>query len=320
VATASRENPAPPSPAFTGMALDRVDTERRDLEWVTARLADPGARIVVADRDNLLLRGDAVARLPVEDDVEDPASAILLGLDGEHAVFALDLESLDPEGRARIASQGRSTTLREAGSLLPEAEGGLAAYLVALLNWHRRHGFCANCGNATGIAEAGASRRCPRCGATHFPRTDPVVIMTVEHEDRLLLGRRRGWPAGRYSVLAGFVSPGETAEAAVVREVREESGLEAFAPRYVTSQPWPFPASLMLGFDARSPGGEPRALDGELEEVGWFDGDLVAAAMARSDSGEDFFAPSDGELALPPPVSIAHALIARWVARRAARA
>jgi NAD+ diphosphatase len=322
VATTSHPNPNshPPSPAFTGMALDRVDTERRDLEWVASRLADPGARMVLADRDNVLLSDETVARLAVEDDVVKPARAILLGLEGEHGIFALDLETLDFEARARIESHGRLATLREAGSLLPEAEGGLAAYLVALLNWHRRHGFCANCGNVTEIAEAGGSRRCPRCGANHFPRTDPVVIMTVEHDDRLLLGRRRGWPAGRYSVLAGFVSPGETAEAAVVREVREESGLEAFAPRYVTSQPWPFPASLMLGFDARSTGGEPRTLDGELEDVGWFDGDAVAAAMARSDNGEDFFAPSDGGLALPPPVSIAHALIARWVARRAATA
>ena len=110
-------------------------------------------------------------------------------------------------------------SLRDAGALMAPAEAGLAAYVMALLNWHRRHRFCANCGNATDIAEAGYSRHCPRCGANHFPRTDPVVIMTVEHDDRLLLGRRTGWPAGRLSVLAGFVSPGESAEEAVMREV-----------------------------------------------------------------------------------------------------
>src|ERR1035441_9294609 len=151
---------------------------------------------------------------------------------------------------------------------LPVVPG--AAYLSALLNWHPRHGFCENCGAATIVAEAGYSRRCPQCGVTHFPRTDPVVIMLVEHAGRLLLGRRAGWPGNRYSVLAGFVSPGESLEEAVVREVREESGIQAYDPRFVTSQPWPFPASLMLGFDARSDGGEPRALDGELEDVQWF--------------------------------------------------
>ena len=150
------------------------------------------------------------------------------------------------------------------------AEAGLAAYVMALLNWHRRHRFCANCGNPTDVAEAGYLRHCPRCGANHFPRTDPVVIMTVESDDRLLLGRRAGWPAGRLSVLAGFVSPGESAEEAVTREVQEESGIVARDPVFVASQPWPFPASLMLGFHAVSDGGEPRVTDDELEEVGWW--------------------------------------------------
>jgi NAD+ diphosphatase len=178
--------------------------------------------------------------------------------------------------------------------------------VMAMLNWHRRHRFCANCGNPTNIDEAGYLRHCPRCGANHFPRTDPVVIMTVEHDDRLLLGRRAGWPAGRVSVLAGFVSPGESAEEAVTREVEEESGIVARDPVFVASQPWPFPASLMLGFHAVSDGGEPRATDGELEEVSWLGRDAVQEAIDGGDPG----------FQLPPPVSIARFLIDRWAESR----
>ena len=217
-------------------------------------------------------------------------------------LFALDLDLLPSDTVA--TDGGRIVALRDAGALLPHAEAGLAAYLTALLNWHRRHRFCANCGAGTVIEEAGYSRRCPRCHAVHFPRTDPVVIMTVEHRGRLLLARRAGWPAGRCSVLAGFVSPGESAEEAVVREVREESGIVARDAAYVSSQPWPFPSSLMLGFEAQSDGGEPSARDGELEEVRWFSLDEVR----RAARGED------PELRLPPPVSIARFLIDRWIA------
>jgi NAD+ diphosphatase len=190
-------------------------------------------------------------------------------------------------------------SLRAAGAVLSRPEGGLAAYLAALLNWHRRHRFCANCGVGTVVAEAGHSRRCPSCGAEHFPRTDPVAIMLVTHADRLLLGRHAGWPSGQYSALAGFVAPGESAEEAVVREVYEESGIEAYDPVFVASQPWAFPSSLMLGFEARSDGGEPVARDGELEDVRWFERDALAAAL-------------NGDLRLPPSVSIARFLVERW--------
>jgi NAD+ diphosphatase len=289
-----------------------------DPAWVAARLADPDTRVLAGAHDTVLLSAHtaALARLDTSVDAND---AILLGLESGRALFALDLEGIEPKRRAALEDDHRALSLREAGSVLPEEEGGLAAYLVALLNWHRRHRYCANCGAATEIVEGGYSRRCPRCRATHFPRTDPVVIMVVEHDDRLLLGRRRGWPEGRYSVLAGFVAPGETAEAAVIREVREESGLVCTDPRFVTSQPWPFPMSLMLGFEASSPGGEPHSVDGELEDVRWFGGEEVRAAAkaAAADSGSWTAEARPGELLLPPPVSIAHALIARWAARSA---
>jgi NAD+ diphosphatase len=235
------------------------------------------------------------------------ADPILLGLDGiGRAVLAGDLEALAINAREALLEQGVLMPLREAGATLAAAESGLAAYLSSLVSWHRTHRFCPNCGWPTDRDEAGGSRHCPNCGAHHFPRTDPVVIMTVTHEDRLLLGRRNGSPEGRMSILAGFVAPGESAEEAVAREVREESGIEAFDASFVGSQPWPFPSSLMLGFDAWADGGEPRARDGELVEVRWVGLEEVRAAAREEGTG----------LRLPAPVSIARFLIDRWLAAR----
>jgi NAD+ diphosphatase len=304
---------------FTGMQLDRASTERKDPALLASLLADPSAASLLAGPDAVVLAGpDAVvlagdggggggggellraAAVP-----RSATDAILLGLDGDRRpVFAIDLEPLSEGERARMINGGELVSLRDAGARLPHAEAGLAAYVIGLLNWHRRHRFCANCGAPTDIEEGGYSRHCPRCGANHFPRTDPVVIMTVACDRQLLLGRRTGWPPGRCSVLAGFVSPGESAEEAVVREVEEESGIVARDPVYASSQPWPFPSSLMLGFDAVSDGGEPVARDGELDEVRWYPLDAVRAALR----GEN------PDLVLPPSISIARFLIERWVA------
>ena len=301
----------PSLPPFTGMALDRASTERKDAAWIRARFGDPGARAITAGHEGLVVgdgagdgAGPALAREAVPHG--DEQSAILLGLEGDTALFAVDLDDLAPGDRSQAIDGNQVMGLRDAGALMAPAEAGLAAYVMAMLNWHRRHRFCANCGNPTDIDEAGYLRHCPRCGAHHFPRTDPVVIMTVEHDDRLLLGRRAGWPAGRLSVLAGFVSPGESAEEAVTREIEEESGIVARDPVFVASQPWPFPASLMLGFHAVSDGGEPRAIDGELDEVGWYDRDAVQEAIDGGDPG----------FQLPPAVSIARFLIDGWAARQ----
>ncbi len=298
------------SPPFTGMALDRATAERKDPARVGQLLSDPATRMVAAGRNGVLISdaGDggepSLARLKLSGLPEQ--EPILLGLEHRRALFALDLDALGPEIDLEHTSAGRVVSLREAGAVLSHSEGGLAAYVTALLNWHRKHHFCANCGTRTIVVEAGYSRRCPHCGTMHFPRTDPVVIMTVEHDGRLLLGRRAGWPSGRLSVLAGFISPGESAEEAVVREVQEESGIVARDPVFVASQPWPFPASLMLGFHAWCDGGEPRPSDGELEEVYWLDLDDVRAAMNGAGRG----------FQLPPSVSIARYLIERWVAAR----
>ncbi len=285
------------------MALDRATTERKDRAVINRLARDPAARAVLAGHDGVVVENGGGARLlrvalPATD------NPILLGLDHGQGLFAIDLDA-----DSLLAGDGaRVLPLRDAGTMLPLDEAGLAAYATALLNWHRKHRFCANCGAATVIEEAGYSRRCPRCGTAHFPRTDPVVIMTVGHGDRLLLGRRRGWPRGRCSVLAGFISPGESAEEAVLREVREESGIVARDPSYVTSQPWPFPSSLMLGFDSHAEGGLPSARDGELEEVRWYSLQEVRDAAADRHPA----------LKLPPPVSVARFLIDRWVALHSA--
>ncbi|MDQ6835497.1 MAG: NAD(+) diphosphatase [Actinomycetota bacterium] len=290
---------------FTGLALDRAGAQRKDPAWVRARLDEASARAVSAGAHGVLVSEQPKPKLLRSDRVAaNGQEPILLGLEGGAALFAHDLDRVEASTDPEHATGGRVVSLRDAGSMLAHEEAGLAAYLVALLNWHRRHGFCANCGAATVVAEAGYSRHCPRCQRNHFPRTDPVVIMTVEHDGRLLLGRRHGWPAGRLSVLAGFVSPGESAEEAVIREVQEESGIRAHDPVFVTSQPWPFPASLMLGFHARAEDGQPRPRDGELEEVRWLTGDEVRQALIGDNPS---FQP-------PGPVSIARYLIERWAA------
>jgi NAD+ diphosphatase len=310
--------------AFTGVELDRADdARRRDAEWVTAQMAHTGARAVVAGTTGVRA-SDGVLEL-VHFDEPVPGDAILLGLDGDGPVFAVD-EDPPPAGPARpplVASGGRRGEpppksaggrlgLREAGSVLGQADAGLAAYAVGLLNWHRSHRFCANCGAATGIAEGGFIRRCARCGADHHPRVDPVVIMLVTDGGRVLLGRQRSWPARRYSALAGFVSPGESLEEAVVREVEEEAGVSVGAPRYVSSQPWPFPGSLMMGFTVSWTGGEPGGRDDELQDVRWFAREEVVAAAEvdeqRWDAGEE-----DGGLLLPPRLAIARRLLEGWL-------
>ena len=273
---------------FAGEALDRAGPHRGDEAWLAARLAEPATRVVAASAAGVIVAGErprmfAVGALP------DGVELVLLGVDGDgHAVFAADPGDELP---------GERRGLRDLAPMLSQAEGGMVAHAVGLLNWHRRHRFCANCGAPSEAREAGHVRVCPACGTQHHPRTDPVVIMLVTDGDRALLGRQAQWPAGRYSALAGFVEPGESLEEAVAREVREEAGVQVADVRYRSSQPWPFPTSLMLGFSARWAGGEPVVRDGELEDVGWFTRQAIV----------------DGDLLLPPPTAIARRLIDEWL-------
>lgn len=310
--------------AFTGATLDRVgDPRRLDPEWLAAQRAHPAARAVVAGDRGLRVADDRLELVPLAE--LDGTRALLLGLDERGPVFAVD-EDPEREGRVPMVgsagvrgepppgSGGARVSLRQAAAVLSQAEGGLAAYAAALLNWHRRHRFCAACGKPTDVVEGGLTRRCPSCGAEHHPRTDPVVIMLVTDGDRLLLGRQASWPTGRYSALAGFVEPGESLEEGVAREVREEAGVVVGLPRYVASQPWPFPSSLMLGFTAPYVSGEARVIDDELQDVRWFERAEIEAAAQAPDK-DDWGTPGEpgGPLRLPPALAIARRLIDGWL-------
>ncbi|HET6508187.1 MAG TPA: NAD(+) diphosphatase [Baekduia sp.] len=243
-------------------------------------------------------QGTAAAE-PVALVAEDADDAIFLGVDeGGAPLFAVERED------------AALTGLRDLATSLPAARLGAVAYASALANWARATRFCGVCGEPTRAGEGGHVRVCAN-GHHHHPRTDPVVIMLVSDGDRVLMGRQAAWPAGRYSALAGFVEPGEPLEAAVAREVQEESGVAVRDVRYVASQPWPFPVSLMLGFHATYDGGEPHVLDGELQDVRWFTRDEVTAAASGSADWVD--GPDADGLLLPPPTAIARLLIDRWV-------
>jgi NAD+ diphosphatase len=273
---------------FAGAALDRAGPHRRDEAWLAARLADPATRALAASQAGVVVAGERPRRFAV-DELPEGLELVLLGVDGDgHAVFAADPGDELP---------GERRGLRDLAPVLSQAEGGMVAHAVGMLNWHRRHRFCANCGAPTVAREAGYVRVCPVCGTQHHPRTDPVVIMLVTDGDRALLGRQAQWPTGRYSALAGFVEPGESLEEAVAREVREEAGVRVADVRYRSSQPWPFPTSLMLGFSAQWAGGEPAVRDDELEDVDWFTREAIVG----------------GDVLLPPPTAIARRLIDEWL-------
>lgn len=312
-------------PAFTGAGLDRGgDGRRRRADWLAAQRLDPAAQVLHAADAGLRLEGERLRRTPLAELGPETANEpLLLGTGAEGPLFVLD-EDGPPEQPARprlIGGGGRRGEvspaaagwigLREAAGSLSQEEGALAAYAAALLNWHRSHRFCGACGAGTEIREGGDARLCPSCGTNHHPRTDPVVIMLVTRPGALLLGRQESWPPRRYSALAGFVSPGESLEEAVIREIGEEAGVEVAAPRYVSSQPWPFPASLMIGFIVPWRDGEPGGSDPEIEDVRWFDREVVAEAAGRDEEWDGTEAA--GELQLPPRSAIARRLIERWL-------
>ncbi|HWH95033.1 MAG TPA: NAD(+) diphosphatase [Baekduia sp.] len=263
---------------------------------MTAALRDPAARAIVVGR-----AGAHPEPLPLNGlvDGDGAADAIFLGLGAEGPLFAVEREGVALSG------------LRDLAASLPGERLGVIAYASAVANWARVTRYCGICGAATQAREGGHLRLCAN-GHQHHPRTDPVVIMLVIDGDRALLGRQATWPAGRYSALAGFVEPGERLEDAVAREVLEESGVTVRDVRYVASQPWPFPVSLMLGFHATYAGGEPAiGEDDELEDVRWYTREEVAAAS----SGDASWIDGEGteQLMVPPPTAIARLLLDRWV-------
>ena len=279
------------APTLSRSVHDRAAEWREDAAWQEAAWARGRAVVVtpqyhtaVQDGPRLLLR-DTAGLLP---DTE----RYFLGLHDDIPLYAVRLP--------RDLRADEWTDLRSVGAQLPDLDAGLLTTAVGLAHWHDRHPRCPLCGEQTVIIRSGWSRRCPVDLSEHFPRTDPAVIMLVhDGGDRCVLGRQASWPPGRYSILAGFVEPGESLEGAVIREVGEEVGLAVTDVRYSGSQPWPFPASLMLGFTARVDGDEALTLnDGELADAQW-----VSKEQIRR-----------GEVvALPPPVSIAYRIITDWL-------
>jgi NAD+ diphosphatase len=292
---------AGPSPEGVPV-LSRVAHDRAHL---ARSLTDPtGGRpvrvlVVDAKRTVPVAEGSAGPRLVWAEHPGLPDGAVYLGeADGVPYAAVRGDRSLTVGGQPVDAWSG----LREVGADLPDLDAGLLVQAVAILEWHDRHRFSPLTGNATTIERGGWVQRDPVTGTEFFPRTDPAVIMLVhDGGDRVVLGRQAVWPPGRFSILAGFVEPGESAEAAVAREVAEEVGLRVTDIRYVGSQPWPFPQSLMLGFVARAEGPDELVPDPtEIEEARWFTRDELIRG--------------EGPAALPPPVSIARHILDRWVA------
>ena len=286
-------------PALSRSAVDRDAAVRDDPAALDAAWAD--ARVLVVEDASALVLEEERPRLVLLDSAAAPdGERFYLGRDADGPVFAV----AGPVGR-RLGA--RRLGLREVGALLDDRDAGLLTHAVGLANWHATHRRCPRCGAPTELVRGGSVRRCTEDGSDHFPRTDPAVIMLVhDGGDRCVLGRQTVWPPGRFSTLAGFVEPGESAEQAVVREVAEETGVACWGVEYVDSQPWPFPASLMLGFTARcDPGATPSPADGELAEARWF-----SRAELR---GAATWGAATGAVQLPSPVSIAHLLITRWV-------
>ncbi|MBV9862629.1 MAG: NAD(+) diphosphatase [Alphaproteobacteria bacterium] len=315
---------------YASPGFERAGLRRRDAAWIRERLADPGTLFVPVWRTQSLVvqlaEGEPRAAvlgapcLPLLPDEIEPrllrGEIVFLGVIGERAHFALDLSPaeapLEMLRSPALAASGlpaeglRFADLRQVGARLDRHEGALLAFARAILFWHSRHRFCGFCGNPTRSEEAGHMRRCadPACNAMHFPRTDPAVIMLVTDGDRALLGRNRNFVPGMYSTLAGFVEPGESLEQAVVREVREETAIEVGAVHYHSSQPWPFPANIMLGFHAEAVTSEITVDYGELADARWVEREWL---LSRED---------DDTFRLPRRDSIARRLIEDWLSGR----
>ncbi len=304
-----------------GSALDRAALMRKDQAALDAALQ--GGWVLPVWRGKPLLAGEGLGWLQVR----HPALAhggpvVFLGLDDGVARFATDISDWSPEAGAEAVEAGffdasvqrhpalddshAFAELRGVMTTLTPREAELAATAKAVLHWHRSHGFCAACGAASEMSHGGWQRSCPACGAHHFPRTDPVVIMLVTHGNAVLLGRSPGWPEGMYSLLAGFVEPGETIEAAVRREVFEETGVRCGAVGYLASQPWPFPASLMIGMRSEALGREITIDPEEIEAARWVTREELANA----------FAGLHPEIKPARNGAIAHFLLRNWLADR----
>ncbi len=293
---------------FAGPHVDRLKSSRADAETVARAIADGVAHLVPVWRSRCpLIREPSPSAYLLEFGVGpfadiDTDELILLGEYRGNTVFTTEIQADAPPP---LANGAEFADLRLAAGLLSHDEAGLLAYARAMVSFRHRHRFCGSCGTPTRPQRAGRMMVCTNegCGTEFFPRVDPAVIVLVTHGDRTLLGRQAGWPAGRYSTIAGFLEPGESLEDAVRREVLEETGIETGATSYQSSQPWPFPRSLMLGFRAEALSTEIRLADEELEDARWFSRAEIAA----------------GTPLLPFAQSIAFRLIEEWYDAGSAR-
>ncbi|CAN5269022.1 NAD(+) diphosphatase [soil metagenome] len=293
---------------FAGDLLDRVSEKRGDPAWIAERLADPDALALPLLNGQVMVEdvpggGVRLAYAPLSDCMAaapDAERRLFLGLWKSTPVWAFDFEAA-PEASS-LSSFGRFEEMRPFAMSAPGPEAAIAGRARAVFEWRRRHRFCANCGSPSDVVDGGWKRVCPACAAEHFPRVDPVTIMLIARGDRCLLGRQPRFPPGMFSALAGFVEPGESIEEACAREVKEESALTALTVRYHSSQPWPFPHSLMIGLICEVDQGEAVADPGELEEVRWFTRDDVRTMLKGELPG----------VFCPPPMAIAHQLIKAW--------
>ena len=309
---------------YAGGRLDRAAKLRQDDDWISAAFVSDAAVAVLVHNDQNLVTGlagreesprAAVVPLAIVRERLENTGAVwtFLGLDGEAPVFGVDLTSEIVAEVGDIREAGEFVDLRRIGALVSADEAALLAYARAMLAWHRRHRYCSVCGSPAESVRAGHMRRCtnPVCGTESFPRTDPVVIMLVtrppsaESPARVLLGRHSRLPRGAYSLLAGFVEPGESLEDAVAREVYEETGVRVRDVRYEASQPWPFPYSMMTGFRAEAETEDITVDPDELEDARWF----TAADVARFGEWDD----DSATFRRPRRDSIARALIDQWV-------
>jgi NAD+ diphosphatase len=286
---------------LAGPYLDRVAHLRDDEARLSAALGDPSTLYIPVWRTrSLILRSEHGWTAQMLTDApamasSDPSELILLGEFRNALCFAFELPAADTPG---IDVSGEFHDLRAIAGELPPEEAGVLAYARAMVLWRERHRFCGRCGAPNHARQAGHVMRCSNeaCAIQQFPRIDPAVIVLVTDGERALLGRQGAWPPGRYSTIAGFVEPGESLEDAVIREVREETGVRIGAVEYHSSQPWPFPSSLMLGFTAHATSTDIDGTDEELEDVRWFTREQIAA----------------GEISLPPTHSISFRLIEDW--------
>ena len=295
---------------FAGNPLDRASDRRAKAAWVAERLAEPGSLAIAIWNGRPLVEdakdgGVQIAYLAADlarQLSRGPEQLLFLGLWRETAVFAVDLEGDADPADGPLQGLGRFEDLRAIAMRLPGADAAIFATAKSMFEWRRKHRFCAACGSPSEVAEAGWKRVCPACKTEHFPRTDPVVIMLAAKGDRCLLGRQAVWPKHMYSALAGFLEPGESIEEACARELFEEAALRTRSVRYHSTQPWPYPSSLMIGLIAEVENDDAVADQAELEEVRWFTRD-EARAMLRGDLAD---------AKAPPPLAIAHQIIKAW--------